>query len=247
MSRKIFKLAIVTAILTLSSVASYAQLHMSANIQTNHLWRGGEVADGFVVTADASINILSDQLTLGVWGATNGQGTYKEFNYFAQYSLGGFSAALWDTYNFADYATYNNEEFFNYDPATTGRFLDATLAYRLGDAFPLRLSWSTILFGRDRNEENSENRFSTFCYVEYPIYNQKRWRVDAGLGGAFALNPMGESANFYGDESGVVHLSMVISREVEIGKYSLPISFTTMWNPQSDKAYFQLAARLFSF
>lgn len=223
------------------------QFSMSANLQTNHLWRGGEVADGVVVTSDASYKMFGESLQLGVWGGINIQGTYKEFNYFATYSIKGFSLSLWDTYNFAEYATYNNEEFFNYNASTTGRFLDATLAYQFSGKFPLRLCWSTILFGRDRNSENSANRYSTFVYGEYPVYNRQKWRFDIGLGGAFALNAMGERATFYGDEPGLVHISTKLTYDLKIRDYHMPISISTMMNPQSGKAYLQLAAQLFSF
>lgn len=241
------KKTLFSIIFSLSVAASYAELNMSANLQTNHLWRGGEVADGLVVTYDASVTPCKSNLTVGVWGATNGQGTYKEFNYYAEYNKGGFTASLWDIYNFSEYATYNNEEFFNYNGASTGRFLDATVAYRFDGAFPIKLSWSTVLFGRDRNSENSANRYSTFCYAEYPIYDKESWRVDAGVGGVFALKPQGESANFYGDRAGIAHISLAVKHDVVINKYHIPITMTALWNPISNNSYLQLAAQLFSF
>ncbi|MFI3303382.1 MAG: hypothetical protein SNF68_02490 [Rikenellaceae bacterium] len=241
------KTILCSILFTLISTVSFAQLKMSANLQTNHLWRDGEVADGLVVTTDASVKPFDGNLSFGVWGGVNIYGTYKEFNYYCSYRAGGFKAMLMDTYNFADYATYNNEEFFNYKPSSTGRFLDATLTYRFGENFPVKVLWATVLFGRDRNSDNTANRYSTFCSVEYPIYNKDQWRVDATVGGAFSLNPMGESANFYGDKPGIVDITMKISRDVMIENYRLPVSLTMLWNPQSNKAYLQLAAQLFSF
>lgn len=244
---KRIKLIFTTLVATFICLNSYAELGMSARLQSNHLWRGGEVADGIVISSDATLKSLNDHLTLGIWGAMNTQGSYKEFDYFLNYKFRGFSLSLWDTYNFSDYATYNNEEFFNYKPSTTGRFLDATIAYQFNDKFPLLLRWSTILFGRDRDSSNSQNRYSTFCYAEYPIYKRGSWHVETGVGGAFTLNPQGESANFYGDKAGIVEISMVITNDLEIKGYCIPISFTTMWNPQADRAYMQIAAQLFSF
>lgn len=238
----------------MAPMLSYAQFSMSADIKTNHLWRGGEVADGIVIVSDATFTPFEEihdnqtvALRFGVWGGINVQGTYKEFNYFVTYCRGGFSVTLADTYNFADYATYNNEEFFNYRPSSTGRFLDATLNYRISDAFPLTMRWATILFGRDRDSANTKNRYSTFCYMEYPIYDRGAWQLDAGVGGAFALNPQGERTNFYGTKPGIVEAKLVLSHDLHLGKYSMPLSLVMMWNPQSDKAYMQLAAELFSF
>lgn len=245
--QSILKSVILATFFTFVTTFSFAQFKMSANIQANHLWRGGEVADGIVVTYDAAIKPLGDNFSVGVWGGVNAPGTYKEFNYFAKYVNGGFKASLTDTYNFSDYATYNNEEFFNYDPTTTGRFLDAALSYRFGENFPIKLSLSTVLFGRDRNSENTANRYSTFGSVAYPIYNKDSWRVDMVLGAAFALKPMGESENFYGKNAGIVEISMIVSHDLVICNYTIPLTLNAMWNPQSDQAHLQLLAQIFSF
>lgn len=224
-----------------------AQLHFNAHVQNMHLWRGIEVADGLVLTTDISITDPKGHFRLGLWGGTNTQGSYKEFNTYASYTYKGFSLALWDTYNFSPGATYNNKEFFNYRADQTGRFLDAIASYRFGEKFPLLFSWSTVVFGRDRNAENSANKYSTFCYLEYPVYQNSEWRVDTGIGGAFALNRAGDSANFYGDTTGIVHITLKITHDLTIGKWTVPLFACALWNPQSDRAFLQLGAQLFSF
>lgn len=99
-------------LLMLFSLEATAQLHMKANLQTNHLWRGIEVADGLVITGDVNYSLCNGLFNLGFWGGTNTRGTYKEFNNHISFQYKGFSLALWDTYNFSTGATYNNKEFF---------------------------------------------------------------------------------------------------------------------------------------
>lgn len=224
-----------------------AQWGMNAHLCNNHLWRGMEVSDGCVLTADAFYTTPNGLFTLGLWGGTNTQGTYKEFNHHLSFQKGGFKLSLWDTYNFSPGADYNNREYFNYSAHTTGRFLDATASYRFQAKFPLLLSWSTVVFGRDRNAANTANKYSTFVYVEYPVYQNRDWRVDAGAGGAFALNRAGDSTHFFGTTEGIVHVSLRLSRTLTIGNYPLPLHAEGLWNPQSNKAYFQIGAQLFSF
>ncbi|MFR9669550.1 MAG: hypothetical protein SNJ33_07370 [Rikenellaceae bacterium] len=225
----------------------FAQLGASATIQNMHLWRGGEVADGFVLTTDLSITSKDEHFTLGVWGGMNAVGEYKEFNYYAVYRTGGFSLTLADTYNFSTYATYNNEEFFNYRPSQTGRFLDAAIRYQFGDKFPLELTYATVVFGRDRDEANEKNIYSAYCAAEYTLYNREGWQVDLGAGAAFALHNPGSSANFYGEKGGVVEATLRVSYLLELRSYSIPTSFLAMWNPQSNQAYLQLSVQLLTF
>ena len=230
-----------------SSLHLQAQLHFDVNVQNMHLWRGIEVADGLVLTSNVSVSDSKNRFKLGVWGGTNANGSYKEFNYHATFIYKGFSLAFWDTYNFSPDASYNNKEFFNYNTRETGRFLDAIVSYRFQEKFPLLLSWSTVIFGRDRNITNTANKYSTFCYIEYPIYNKKEWRVDTGVGGAFALNKSGDSSHFYGDKAGIVHITLKVSRNIQVGKLEIPVYACVLWNPQGDRAFFQIGAQLFSF
>lgn len=237
---------LLIALLSLAaSLPALPQVHLTADLQNNHLWRGMEVADGCVLLTDLGYTCAKGHLTLGLWGGTNTQGSYKEFNHYVCVQTHGFELSAWDTYNFSPGATYNHHQYFNYKAHETGRFLNCTLNYRLRQSrFPLLLSWSTILFGRDRNTRNTEQKYSTFAYAECPVYRHDGWTVDTGLGAAFALREAGEKANFYGTTSGIVHISLKVSRDLHLGSYILPVHAMGLWNPQSQKAYFQLGAQI---
>lgn len=224
-----------------------AEPGMTATIHNMHLWRGGEVADGLVVTTDVHFTDASEHLTIGFWGGTNAVGEYKEFNYYLKYQHNRLSFTLVDTYNFSDYATYNNKEFFNYRPSETGRFLDANLVYEWGEDLPLTLRWATILFGRDRDAENLHNRFSTYCSATYSVYRKERWTIDLGVGSAFTLNNVDESKTFYSDYGGIVEATVTVGYLLPIRKYTMPISVVAMWNPQNDRGYLQLNAQVVTF
>ena len=226
-------------------MAASAQIHITADVQNNHLWRGMEVADGCVVLADMGYTFANGHATLGLWSGTNTEGSYKEFNHYVTLRGGGFEFCAMDTYNFSPGATYNNRQYFNYAAHETGRFLNCTLSYRFRQPrFPLLLSWSTIMFGRDRSADNTKQKYSTFVYAEYPVYRKDGWTVDAGAGGAFAINKAGGKPNFYGNTSGIVHTQLKVSHDIKIGSYTLPIHVMGMWNPQSQKAYCQIGAQI---
>ena len=201
-----------------------AQLHLKANVQNNHLWRGMEVSDGIVLLTDLSYAMANDHVTVGLWGGCNSEGSYKEFNHYLNLKAGGWGFALWDTYNFSPGATYNNKEYWNYSAHTTGRFLDATLSYQFQDEkFPLLLSWSTVVFGRDRNSNNTKQKYSTF------------------------LNRAGEDAHFFGTTAGIVHVSLQATHDLKLGNYTVPVYAKGMWNPQSNESYFQIGAEIIRF
>ena len=41
------------------------------DLQTDHLWRGIEVADGLVITGDVNYSLCNGLFNLGFWGGTN--------------------------------------------------------------------------------------------------------------------------------------------------------------------------------
>lgn len=250
---QIFHYLFYLFLFTFTCGSATAQLHLKANLQNMHLWRGMEVTDGMVLTTDMSVTDRNKHFRAGVWGGTNTNGSYKEFNNYLSYTCHRFSVAVWDTYNFSPEANYNNKEFFNYKAKETGRFIDATLSYTISRKAPLFISWSTILYGRDRDDLNTQNRYSTFVYTEYPVFYNEQWEVKPGIGAAFAFSPgkyangTPASANFYGDTAGIVHVSIATTYRLIAFKYDFPITVLALWNPQNSKGYLQIGIQLFSF
>lgn len=239
--------------LSVYSVTVNAQLNWKTNLQSMHLWRGMEVTDGLVLTTDLSLTDRHKHFRAGIWGGTNINGSYKEFNYYLSYTYRRLGVAVWDTYNFSPGADYNNSEFFNYKARETGRFIDATVSYTLSEKYPLFVSWSTILYGRDRDVLNSQNRYSTFVYAEYPVWKNESWEVKPGIGAAFALAPgksldgQRSTVHFYGEEAGIVHIALSTTYQLMLFQHPFPITMMALWNPQSDKGYLQIGIQLFSF
>ncbi|WP_246074202.1 hypothetical protein [Flavobacterium daemonense] len=221
-------------------------LHSALQIRNSHLWRGIEVAAGLTYTGN--IYLEYDHFYGGFWAGGTADGSYKEFNNYAGFKAGKFSAELWDIYNFSPKATYNNKEFFNYNASETGRFFDLRTYYTVSKQFPLVLSWNTVIFGRDRNLANTENRYSTFVSAEYPFLKSDKWSISGRAGYSFALNNSeNETSNFFASKAGVNEVSLIFSRKTKILDYKLPLGLWAMWNPVDNHAFLQFSAEVYSF
>ena len=111
---KRLKILIATSVALLICSASYGQkIHFSGALQNMHLWRGLQVADGGVLSADLNVGFLDDGLKVGLWGGTDFTGDYKEFDYYASYTVAGFTVAVWDIYNYSPDLPYS-KDIFNY-------------------------------------------------------------------------------------------------------------------------------------
>lgn len=251
---------IILGILALVSAVSFGQEKeykaIDANLQLKsmHLWRGGRVTDAALSAATLAYTSKDGKFQAGFWGGYSFNGKYTEFDNFISYSSNGFTVALWDINNFSNYP---NAKFFNYSHKGS-RFVDLTLAYQLqNEAFPLKLSWNTIIAGRDFYEEYDANgkystnsRLSTYVEATFPLVRKDSFQLYGGLAGAFALtNGKGQKGHFYyrGSESGfnVVNIFLQYSKNVTILQHTIPFSVYAMYNPSSKQGGLQIAANLF--
>lgn len=224
-----------------SSVLDY--IGGTVDVRTMHLWRGIEVSDEVNVATDVHFKTKDNSFKIGLWGGAGVNGNFKEFDYYASYTIKGLTLAVWDVYNFSPGATYNNRQAFNYKASETGHYIDAMLTYRFSQKFPLKVFYSTIVFGRDRGPKNDSNKYSTYVELEYPVIAEKGLRLDAAIGGAFSYKT---KANFYGNTAGVVDIHLRLVKDVYISGYKVPIYVMPMWNPQGDNVNMQFGVTLFS-
>jgi len=239
-----YKKQLLISVFIFLSANVQAQLHFSTTLQNMILWRGIEVADGLILSSDLSVSDASGRFIAGFLGGANNNGTYKELSQYIAYTQGRFQIKAIDTYNFSPGATYNNKEFFNYKPDETGRFIDLMVNYTGDRKFPLELSLSTLIYGRDRDLDNSKNIYSSFLYMGYTIYQNEKLKVGSGIGTAFALrksrNENGKLVNrtMYAESAGITQVSLNVIYKLRIMKYEIPLTVMTYWNPKTNQGFF---------
>ena len=236
--------------LDLSPVLDY--IGGSVDVRSMHLWRGLEVSDAAYIATDVHFKTKNDAFKFGLWGGAGFNGNFREFDYYTSYTIKGLTFAFWDVYNFSPDATYNNKEAFNYKARETGHYFDLSVAYQFQKKFPLKIFWSTLIFGRDRGPLNEKNRYSTFVQLDYPVIKAKGLTLDASIAGAFALDQGKDAegktsrATFYGKTAGIVDIHLRLQKDFHIAGYKLPIYIMPMWNPQGNNMNMQVGATLFS-
>lgn len=237
-----------------------SRLDFTANIQTNHLWRGLIITDKPVVMGNLSYALDKDKKwKAGIWGASSmaddNDGThYKEINYYVQYSDGKFYIGLWDLFNSRNINTVvASEDIFNYSNRRTAHIIDLRTNYTFGPSFPINLEADIMLYGGANAGEvvlepdgsYKRNKYSTYVQASYPAIRNKKVNLDAFVGAGFALN---DSNFLYGNGKNsfqVVNVGLKAGKTIKITDYSIPVSMMAMWNPAHRYARVQLTATLF--
>ena len=243
---------IISLICGAAALGASAQIHFNAGLETSHLWRGLEVSSGVDVTSQFTFSDKTNHFNIGVWGGMQiNKDQYKEFDYFASYSIGGFTVALWDIWNFTN-AEGDAAKIFNDNCRTTGHFLDLSFNYNFSK-IPLTLYWSTIIAGSDRGTTNGEvkdtQRYSTFVQASYTVYENDKFAVTPSVGGNFAFKPTvndegKKRETFYGNEGGINDVRLNVTYKLKVGNHPLPITATAMWTPQANRGYYGVAVNL---
>ena len=231
----------------------YKPINIGSKIESMHLWRGFRVTDASNSVTTLTYKSKDGKLAAGFYGAYSFDGFYTEFDNYISYSTNGFTVSVWDINNFTNYETdyYDtNSDFFDYSRRSS-RFVEATLAYQFQSPnFPLSISWTTILIGRDyfvNNNGNDEGRFSTYIQASAPVYKDSSHGVlSIGIGGAFALNNLqGEESHFYGSKPNLVNTYLTYSRSISLLKYKIPVSAKAMYNPEQQISGLEISVVLF--
>lgn len=244
---------LLSLICGIAALGASAQIHFNAGLETSHLWRGLEVSSGVDVTSQFTFSDKANHFNIGFWGGMQiNKDKYKEFDYFASYSIGGFTVALWDIWNFTD-AQGDAAKIFNYNCRTTSHFFDLSFQYNFGEKVPLTLYWSTIIGGKDRGNTDGEamdtQRYSTFVQASYKVYEDDKFVVTPSVGGNFAFKPtMNDEGKkretFYGNEGGINDVRLNVTYKLKVGNHEMPITGTAMWNPQANRGYYGVAINL---
>lgn len=232
----------------------YNPVEVHMQLKSSYFWRGMTISDVPFVLVSANFSSKDGNFKFGARGSNAFNGTYKQFDYFASYKVKNLRFVVYEIYNYSTYLA-PKADLFDYNAATTRHFVDATVGYKVSEKFPLDISWSTIVFGRDRDalpgdvrEEgkdpvrNGKNRYSTYVQLSYP-YQVKDVKLDFFIGGVFALN--GEKDTFYSDKPGIASVGFNATKAFKFGNYTLPIMASPTWNTLKNTGGVVFTANLF--
>ena len=220
----------------------YKALNFNLQLKNMHLWRGYKVTSTALTAVDAHYISRDGSFKAGFWGGAGFTGEYREFDYYASYQKSGFNIAVWDINNFSDFP---DADIFNYNPSSTSHFIDVTLGYQFQNKFPLSISWSTIVQGRDTyltSAGDRKNAYSHYVNLDYRLWQQGSADLHAFVGGAFAL---GKEVHFYGKHPNIVNAGLSFNKELVLFNYRMPSAAMVMFSPEHKYGAIQISLNVF--
>lgn len=229
---------------------SEAAFSVGTDLVSRYIWRGADYGNSPAIQPAVAFSVAG--FKAGFWGSYGvcqysqrindstvaNMGNYAEFDMYVSYTLKGVTLTLCD-YFLPDPSNPNTgNKYFNFNNATTGHSLEASLSYAGPENFPIQLYAGTFIYGADKGKDaagtygaGSENNYSTYFEAAYQ-FNVKGFGVKPFLGGI----PFGSS--MYGPYAGVINTGLTVSKSIKItSDYALPVFGSVITNPQAQSVF----------
>ncbi|MDQ2177193.1 hypothetical protein [Marinifilum sp. D714] len=232
MKKSVLKLSVLFTLIILFAsnlnVNAQGKVTVSPSVTTRHYWRGIMVSN--TANFEMDLAYTNNNFTFGAWGGYGFDNTYSEFDFHVGYKFNDhFNIAVWDLFANRDRASIDDYNYLDLDRATTNHLIDASFNFYFTEKFPLSLSVSTMLYGRDL-DENGDQNYSTYVELGYPVtIGGEKISLFAGLN-AF-------EDQVYGESFGFVNIGATATREIKITEsFSLNAWAKVAINPQAETA-----------
>lgn len=209
-------------------------IHLSANIQSRHLWRGSVTCSAWNIQPTATAS--KRNFLVGFWGAYTVNNSYSEVNLYGSYTLRRFSVAVLDY--FCPDETLKFNRLFDTNQKTTQHTVDATLTYNGTRKLPISIMISTLVWGDDLNATNEKNNYSTYIEAGYTWERTQTQKFEFFAG----ITPF---EGYYANSLNLVNIGFSASQTLKVSTtFKLPIFGKVIANPYTQNLYFVFGATL---
>ncbi len=207
---------LLTIFISISLVKSQElTVNAEADIVSYYIWRGLYVGPASV---QPGISLSSGGFTLGVWGSSSFNASWREFDLFASYSIGNFNFLITDYFLPHDLPAIEKISYFDFSK----HVVEATLGFSLGESVPLSFVWNTNFLGDDD--------YSSYFEASYSIPTSF---VDIDL--ILGATP---AAGYYSDGFAVVVTAIKATKEISLSdSFSIPVYTQAVLNPDSKDVF----------
>ena len=223
--KKILPFLLLLLPLSLTAERPPVSIDGSVMASSAFLWRGDKLCGA---NLNPNIEFHVGDFTLGSYSYIGLNGRYKEIDWDISYAIGDFSIHLSDYYSRGSDDPMA-ENYFSWRKGATNHMDEIGLMYE-SSAIPLNVRWFTYFWGDwipDENEDPTRLSFSSYLELE-TYYETEQY-------GTLTLN-LGISAikGYYTDYEKPfmpVHLGLGYDKSFDLGKVSIPISASVVFNP----------------
>lgn len=214
-------------------VVSPSPFKVTADIVSSYVWRGVLSTATSTPNIQPTIAFVKGNLEVGAWGSSDFNGSYKEVDLYASYTVKQLKFTV------TDYDWNFKTRYFDYKKKETDHIFEGSVAYSGPESFPISIAANVMFAGADKKYDTNLNAinpdkqaYSTYIEFGYAFKNFSPF---------LGITP---SDGYYGDGYGkvkgfgVVNLGITSTKTLKItDSFSLPLKATLGFNPQKEDVY----------
>ncbi|HAR39298.1 MAG: hypothetical protein A2W86_06295 [Bacteroidetes bacterium GWD2_45_23] len=195
--------------------AQEVSVSAGADIVSSYIWRGLYVGPA---SAQPGVSLSAGDFSLGIWGSSSFEGTWREFDLYAGYSIANFSVLVTDYFFPRDLPDGEGSSYFK----LSEHLFEATLGYSFCESLPLSLAWNTNFAGDD----------------DHSSYMEASYSIPAGEVTIDLILGATPWAGMYSDGFALINASIKASKEIAItDSFSLPAFSQAVLNPDTKDVF----------
>lgn len=221
----IIQIGLIAAQDTLKTKSPFSY-NLNSDIVSRYVWRGLLFSPNVNIQPSAGISFKG--LSLSTWASYGLSDQYAEIDFTLSYNIKNLTISFNDYYTEIE-SNMSKNDHYNFKRDSTPHALEAMIAYKLAEKFPLTLTMATYFYGNDRNSKG-ENYYSTYLELSYPfVFSEFNFNLFAG-GTPFD--------GLYAKKAAVVNVGFSSSKTIKISPtFSFPLSASIVSNPSSQDIY----------
>lgn len=222
----LFFCSLITYSKSSDSIVSPVSFYMNADVVNRYLWRGLIFSPNVNIQPYAGIAYKG--FNFSTWASYGISDKYAEVDFSLSYNYKNLTIAINDYYNEDENDLARNKH-FDFNEKTSAHLLEASLAYKISDNFPLSFTGTCFFYGYDKDSTGNKN-YSTYLEASYPFtYSEYSFNVF-----------MGGTANkgFYSDKASIINTGLTAIKNLKISEnFNVPLSLSLVSNPYAEDIF----------
>lgn len=228
-------------------------LSFSGDLMSRYIWRGldlGGPSPCIQPTLKYSYTFHNSKhnLAAGAWGSYTFSGTAnEEIDLFASYTFSNLVSFTVTDYFFPGLNTGQKNEYFRYQPDSTGHVFEGTLSFQGTEKFPVTLLFSMNFYGNDARKMDNDSTqgdmvMSKYIEIGYR-HSFREFDFNAWIGAALDKPDKGYSLLGYymNQRAGVINAGLKVARNIQVSdRFSIPVQCQLIANPMQHKVWMVL-------
>lgn len=246
-------------IIWISPSVSQVEFSAGADLLSRYIWRGMNLGgNGPSIQPSFDINYTSKNklhnIGASAWGAYTFSNTASdEIDISIGYTFKEMISLKINDYFFPGLYTGSKDNYFVYNPDSTGHVFEATIGFEGTEKIPVTFLFGMNFYGDDARKMKNDSTIGSIVMSKYieigAKFTFKGFDCNAFIGAAFTKPDIGyDNVGYYENtRAGIINVGFKVVKELKLSDlFTLPVQCALITNPMQQNVYIVFGIGLYA-